>query len=909
MTTARRRLLAATGCAAIALSGLTSTALAAPDGATSPPIVTGAPRTATVDYLLSAMSVDEKLQLVHGGTDPDPHGSAGIILGVPRLGVPDFREADAQGINVYKDATAYPGRLGLAGSFDRDAFSRFGQAVGQEGRALDVDLVYGPQIDLARFPTWQRNMTTNGEDPFVSAEMGQTEINGIQSQGLLSQVKHFAFYDGQNQNATSVVNDQAARQLYLPPYEAAVKQGQVSSLMCSYAIYQIAGFEDQPDYACQNSGGLNDILKAQWDFKGFVTSDYGGSHATSDLLQGMDQEFATSNLTSAKLKPLVDPGSSAFDKRYADALDSADARVLYQYQRFGLLDDSTYPSTAKTGVPPRTASPADGQVDEAAGNRLARELAEETGVLLKNEGSTLPLKRTRKSEIAVVGPTADLMPAAPNGERARGFGQRNNISPLDVLRQDAGNATITYAPGIDRVGKTVPSTALTTTEAGTTAGLTRVETDAEGKVVATTVDATLPGKQAGLVKGHTYTWTGYLNTPAADTYSLWLQRPAGAQTGDPAGYNQGINPGLQQGGGRGAAVNSTLTLDGVAQTLTAPSTILQNTYPNGPTVNGQYLGLDNGGASVPLTKGPHSIKLTYTPATNTAAAPGFRFAWAAHDADVKAAVKAARGASTAVVFVDDANTTTTAGDVGTLGPDQDALVKKVAAANPNTVVVLNTDGAVLMPWLRDVRSVLEMWYPGQEGGTATADLLYGEANPSAKLPMTFPASNKKTPFAGHPERSVGDDGQILWSEGLDMGYRWYVDKGVKPLFPFGHGLSYTKFALSGLTVTPAGDGTVTVSVKVKNTGKKRGATVAQVYVGTAKGLPKSVQQTKRSLVQFARADLEPGASTRLSMTVSARELSSWSTRTQQWVLGSGKRTFKVGTSVSSTPLSKTVTVS
>lgn len=912
MPQVRRRFVAATGCAVIALSGIVSAAAASSGvaaAAVSPPIASAAPYTPTVTYLLSQLTVDEKLQLVHGGTDPDPHGEAGIIIGVPRLGIPDFREADAQGINVYKDATAYPGRLGLAGTFDRGAFTRFGQAVGREGRALDVDLVYGPQIDLARFPTWQRNMTTNGEDPYVSGQMAQTEINGIQGQGLLSQVKHFAFYDGQAQATPSIVNDQAARQLYLPPYEAAVKNGKVSSLMCSYANYQIANVEAQPDYACENSYGLNDILKTQWGFKGFVTSDYGGSHATSDILDGLDQEFATSNLTADKLKPLVDPASATYDQAYADALRTADARILYQYQRFGLLDDRTYPATAKTGVTPRTPSPADGRVNEAAGIKAARELAEETGVLLKNDGRTLPLKRTRKSTIAVVGPTADLMPAAPNGERSRGFGQRNTISPLDVLRQDAGNATVSYAPGIDRIGTTVPATALSTTAANTTPGLTRVETDATGAVISTQVDATLPGKQAGLVKGHTYTWTGYLNTPAADTYQLWLQRPAGAVTGNPAGYNKGVNPGLQQGGGRGAAVNTTLAVDGTTQTLTSPSTILQNTYPNGPTVNGQYLGLDNGGSALDLSKGPHQIKITYTPAANTAAAPGFRFAWAAQNADLKAAVATAKKADTAVVFVDDGGATTTAGDVGTLGPNQDALVAAVAKANPNTVVVLNSDGAVLMPWLRDVRSVLEMWYPGQEGGTATADLLYGEANPGGKLPITFPASNDATPFAGHPERSVGENGEIRWSEGLDMGYRWYVDHGVKPLFPFGFGLSYSKFSLNKLAVTPAGNGQVSVAVTVRNTGKKAGATVAQVYVGTAKSLPTSIQQTKRTLVQFKRVSLAPGASQRLTMTISKRQLSAWDTRSQKWLLGTGQRTVLVGTSVTSTPLKKVVRVS
>jgi beta-glucosidase len=907
----RRKLVAAVAVTVLALGGgaaLQPAASAAQSqDHSSPPVASNAPWTKTVSWLEGQLSLDEKLGLVHGGTDPDPHGSAGFIQGVSRLGIPDVRHADAQGVNVYKDATAYPGRLGLAASFDRGGLSAFGKAVGDEGRALDVDLLYGPQVDLARMPTWTRNMTTYGEDPYLAAQLTGIEINGIQSTGLLSQVKHFSFYNGQNQSTPSIVNDQAAHELYLQSPEAAVKDGKVSSVMCSYATYQITPVESRPDYACSNSGGLKGILKGQWGFTGWVTSDYTASKAVSDLLAGMDQEFATNNLASASLKPLVDPASPTYNATYAQALNEATARILYQYERFGLLDDSTYPASAKTKVRPISAAPA--KVDKQRGIALAHDLAVKTGVLLKNDGGTLPLSTSRAGKIAITGPTADLMPSAPNGERARGYGDRNTISPLDALKQQAGNAKVTYAPGIDRVGTTVPAGALATSDAaGAKAGLTRTETDSSGNVISTKVDTTLDGKQTDLVKGHTYSWEGYLNAPSADTYSLWLQRPAGTTSGNTNAYNHGVNPGLQQGGGRGATPNTTLSVDDTARTLVSPSTILQNTYPGGPTVNGQYLGLDDGGADIALSSGPHKIKVTYAPTTNAAAAPTFRFAWSPQQGSIDAAVAAAKDSTTAVVFADDANTTTTAGNVGTLGPNQDKLIQAVADANPNTVVVLNTDGAVQMPWLKSVKSVLEMWYPGQEGGAATADLLLGKANPSGKLPLTFPAGNDATPFAGHPERSTGVDGKITWSEGLDIGYRWYEDTKTAPLFPFGYGLSYTSFDYSHLKASGSRDGGLDVRVTVRNNGRRTGVAVPQVYVGPSADLPSTLQQSSEKLVQFDRVQLAPGRSTTVSLHIAPRDLSSWSTAKQAWVLGTGKRVIKAGSSSSSLPAVTTAVV-
>jgi beta-glucosidase len=430
------------------------------------------------------------------------------------------------------------------------------------------------------------------------------------------------------------VDQRAAHELYLQAYEAALIDGGASSVMCSYAKFQVAGAQPAPAYACENAFELQDVLRGQFGFTGWVGSDYGASHATSDIIGGLDQEFLSNNLASAALKPLVDPTSPTFDPAYAQALDGAVARILYQYQRFGRLDDSTYPAWAKTHVRP---APAPAPFDGQAGVELARQLAEESAVLLRNDRGVLPLSRHDGSSVAVIGPTAAVLPAAPGTERSRGVGQRTTISPLDVLRQQLGAGRVSYAPGLDRVGSAIPASAFTTTLGGP-AGLTRTTTAPDGTVVGRQIDANLAGDQADLVKGDTYTWTGYVDVPTADTWTLWLQRPAGTLVGSPSGPNGGVNPGYQAGPFTGVFDSAGLTVDGTATALRPVSTLHPNDYKGGPTLNGQYLGLTTVGAAVTLTPGEHQITLTYTTSAKAATAPAMRLSWAPQQHDIAAAV-------------------------------------------------------------------------------------------------------------------------------------------------------------------------------------------------------------------------------------------------------------------------------
>jgi beta-glucosidase len=855
----------------------------------SPPVDSHAPYTSTVSGLLAALTLDEKLSLAYGGSDPTPSlvGNVGYLPGVPRLGIPERRDADALGIEVIADATALPARLGLGATFDRQAIYSAGQLVGNEGRALGVDLVYGPQVDIARLPNWTRNNTTYGEDPFLSGQLGIEEVTGIQSNGLMSEVKHFAFYNGQagtgfgtpgQPTLPTVVDDQTAHEIYLKVYEYPVTVGQPSSIMASYQGFQVIPLEPSATWASDSALTLTTILRGQWNFPGFVLSDYGATHSVHALLSGLDQEFPGLGLGGlipsyfpTQLKPLVDPSSPSYDPLYAIALDDAVARVLYGYERFGLLDCAS-PSGPKSGctLPPRPSMDAIKSQDASTTEMLS----EESAVLLKNDNHVLPLSLSELQSVAVIGPTGrQVMVQGGQGERARGFPDRDSISPLQMLQALAPRGShFTYTPGIDWIGSVVPASALSP-------GLTRTESD----TTTTKIDMTINYGTSGpndLKPGVTYTWTGKITVSVADTYYLWVQQSwLDARLGGPASL--------------------TITIDGTSEPLFIPG-VPVSTYPAGVVPPHGT----NRGAVVSLSAGSHTITIVaaipqngYYPINLPVPIPvtapiTFRFTWSRLGDTINQAVAAASAAKVALVFADD-NGSADSDIVNSLAANQDALIQAVSSANPNTVVVLSTGDPVLMPWIKNVKGILEMWYPGQEGGTSTAKLLLGQLTPGGRLPMTWPANDDQTPFAGHPERINGNGTDVPFSEGIYVGYRWYDQQNITPLFCFGYGLSYTNFKYSGLKIK-ARQGGLEVSFSVENAGTVEGSEVPQVYLGPSSNLPGPIQVPVQKLVGFERVNLSPGQKQHVTVQVSALELSYWSSQDQAWVLGTGKRTIHVG---------------
>jgi beta-glucosidase len=451
------------------------------------------------------------------------------------------------------------------------------------------------------------------------------------------------------------------------------------------------------------------------------------------------------------------------------------------------------------------------------------------------------------------------------GGRAYGFEARE-ISPLAVLRMTSPG--LAYAVGDDLTGVSIPPTALS-------GGLARMPRGGRAGV-----DAALDFVgAAALPAGTDASWSGALTAPATGDYMLMIQSWGAVAT--------------LKVDGRQRAVSAQVSTHGFPRKWTS---LL-------PTTDS----LDNGQAEMRLEAGK-----TYRIEVEAKAYPNMpvqiRLAWVTPEMrrrNIEAAAAAARTARTAVVFAwARSGESVDADEFLALPGAQEELIEAVAAANPNTVVVLNTGGPVRMPWLGKVKAVLEMWYPGQEGGWATADVLTGRVNPGGKLPITFPVRLEDTPAGDpkHPERSVGVDKKIIHSEGIFVGYRHYDQNRIAPLFPFGHGLSYTRFDYSNLRVdrTPAG---ADVSFVVRNAGSRVGAEVPQVYVGPSPSAPPS---PPRSLAGFARVELKPGEARTLRIHIPRRQLCYWSEAQRGWVEGRGARPIHVGASSRDIRLSGTL---
>jgi beta-glucosidase len=435
------------------------------------------------------------------------------------------------------------------------------------------------------------------------------------------------------------------------------------------------------------------------------------------------------------------------------------------------------------------------------------------------------------------------------------------------------------------------------------------------------IDFTTASGNGQLAAGD-YTWTGYVYVPTTDTYTFRFQFSSGVPASD-----------------------VTFALDGTTQTLSAPADVYGQgvtgahsaALPGTPTDGGYTeAGLTNEATSAStLTGGTyHQVTITFNNATGGPAS--FRFAYSRANGDIADAAAAAKGKKLAVVFLNDNGATTTipnpyGSTPATISAPESLtaantqLVDAVAAANPNTVVVLNTTNPVLIPWLGSVKSILEMWFSGEEGGTSTARLLLGLADPSGHTDITWPANatdtlwgyNETVPlYAGdttgpHLERlNNGPNGTTNETEGIFNGYRFFDKEGITPMFPFGWGLSYTNFSYSHLRVTRASDGGLNVDVQVTNTGQDTGSAVAQVYLGAPSQQPAGIQFAVRQLSQFGRVTLDPGQSADVSMQVPLRQLQYWSSAQQRWITATGTRTVYVGDadSPSSLPLQAQVTI-
>ncbi|RXH54505.1 beta-glucosidase family protein [Granulicella sibirica] len=859
-----------------------------------------------VDRLLSQMTLEEKMNLIRGDVEPAAtnQGQAGYLPGVPRLGVPSLRFADGPpGVLTRVAGQAQSATMAVAATWSLNDAEQNGAAIGKQARSLGIDVVLQPFINIDRDITFARSYNTLGEDPFLTGAMGAAEIRGEQAQGVMSQAKHYVAYDSDSYNV--FVDSQTLHEVYVAPFEAAIHAG-VASIMCSYN--KING-----PFACGNGDTLKTILRDEIGFKGFVTSDWGGVHNVHFLNQGLtmempgelasDSPFAAMMRTYFRTSP---EDSAAPSKPNTGALAGMLGGTIPEETKGGSMDLDAFPMDSDSATM-RTALQ-DGSINEAAITAAARHVlyeidrfgfldgkqkhdvtlqdfkangeiiektAEDAAVLLKNEGGVLPLKA--RGSIALIGPTAGQVAAIGTfGERSPGVPELQT-GPLAALKQLAPGAKVTYAVADDMTGATIGASLLSHDGKP---GLLRTSADGASRVDAV-LDFT-KGNRKALPANSVVTWKGEVQIPAAGAYWFYLQLLG----------TRGILSIDGKEVGRSGAVKGTVHGD-----------VQHATQDNGlPTTDG----LDNIRRAVELTAGKHAIEVVTSIDTSNAPVQ-VRLNWMTPEARARAhqeAIAAAKSSDTAVVFA-----WTRDKPHFELPGDQDKLIEEIAAVNPNTVVVLNTSQPVAMPWIDKVKGVVEMWWPGDEGGPAEAKTLLGLNNPGGKLPMTWAKSLEDYPATSpaHPERSAkGVDGKTTFSEGLLVGYRWFDDQKIEPRYPFGYGLSYTTFELSGLATKTASDGGFDVTFKVKNTGAMRGDEVPQVYLAAPASRPQGVQFAPKTLVAFERVSLRAGEEKTVSLHVPLRAMQYWSESKKQWVKADGPRELFVGDSSRALPLSGTV---
>jgi beta-glucosidase len=785
-----------------------------------------------VDTLLSKMTLDEKITLIGGINDF-------YTQAIPRLGISPLRMSDGPlGVHDYGPTTAYPAGIALAASWDTDLAKRVGEAMGQDARARGVNFILAPGMNIYRAPMNGRNFEYFGEDPFLAARMAVSVIEGIQSQGVIATAKH---YTANNQeygrmDHSSDVDERTLREIYLPAFEASVKEGKVGAVMDAYNL--VNGV-----YMTQNDYLNNVILKKEWRFDGIVMSDWGATHdGIAAAKGGLDLEMPSGLfMNKDTLLPAIQRGEVS-----VAVIDDKVRRIFRKAIEFGFFDrgqtDTTIPLYSQKG------------------REVALEEARSGMVLLKNENDILPLDKNRIKTIAVLGP--DAYPAVIGGGGSSLTKPFNNASYLEGISNYLGeDARVFYTTGEASLDEIVKATEFASSPGGAVGlhGEYFNNDSLQGEPALARTDEKIDfhwgaGSYApnGPDDRFSARWTGYFIPRTDDDYKFYVSADDGVRL----------------------FINDKQVIDDWqrhSETL--------DTY------------------TTHLEKGkPYKIRLEYFEEVGTATV---RFGIAAATKTLGEGTKALVAKADAVVLCMgfDPSTESEGGDrTFQLPGGQDSYIQQIAGLNKNVIVVLTAGGNVDMnKWIASVPALIHAWYPGQEGGTALAQILFGEVNPSGKLPASFERRWKdNAAFESYYPKSP--DKHVKYEEGVFVGYRYFDRSEVKPLFPFGFGLSYTKFQYSDLQVIPASSGLnapVIVSFNIKNVGQREGAEIAELYVGDSHA---SVPRPVKELKAFAKVNLQPGDSKRISLQLDCRAFSFFDIKKRVWSAEPGEFSILVGSS-------------
>lgn len=786
---------------------------------------------ARVASLLGKMTLDEKIKMLSGDPKDDMH-----IPGIKRLSIPELKFSDGPvGVRVWGRATAYPSGAMLASSWDIDGARAMGKALGRDSRARGVHVLLAPGCDLYRVPQCGRNFEYFGEDPFLSSRITVGYVQGVQSEHVATSVKHYAANDQEilRDSVDTIVDERRLHEICFPPFKAAVQEANAWTLMAAYN--KVNG-----EWCTANSYLLTDVLRKQWGFKGVLMSDWGAVHdCLGPLTAGTDLEMGHGvHYTPDNIKRFLQEG-----KVQQEQIDEHVRRILRMSLALGFFDHEQEDKS----IPLNDPTSAD------AALRVAREGL----VLLKNENQFLPLDRAKAKSILVIGPNA--FPSMVTGGGSSQTEAFSAISLLDSVRKLAGNGiNVQYIP--TWIGAN--PTATTAFNMGTIYEVVNDQgqrgvkaeyfgdTDLSGKPVLSRAESNVnfmwgSWHPVDQISTPTFSarFTGKIRAPQSDLYTLSC-----------------------------SSDNARVLMDGklLFDTQGAQSKTLKMEADETHEISIEYRHL----------AGPASVQFTWGKANKEFS---------------EEQIKILKEADAVIAGVGLNNYLECEGfdRPYDLPADQLDLLRQAAKYNPHLLAVLNCGGNLgIEKWLADVSALIHAWYPGQNGNLAVAEAIFGDLNPSGKLPDTFEKRWEDSPAFGNYPGTSDNGGRVEYKEGIYVGYRWFDKKNIAPTFPFGYGLSYTSFLMHDLDLKKSGTD-VETTLKVSNTGKRDGTEVVQVYV---RPLNSSIDRPVQELKGFARVSLKAGETKTVSIPLNADAFATYDSKTHAWINPEGQYEIAVGSS-------------
>ncbi|SHH28745.1 glycoside hydrolase family 3 C-terminal domain-containing protein [Ferrimonas marina] len=796
---------------------------------------------ASIEALLAQMTLEEKISLTHAN-------SKFTVAGIPRLGIPEMWMSDGpHGVRYEIDrhswasaereddfSTYLPPLTAVAATWNPKMAALHGDVLGSEARHRGKDVILGPGVNLARLPLYGRNFEYLGEDPYLASRLVVPSVKAIQAHDVAASVKHYAL-NSQELNRIGVdarPDERTLREVYLPAFEAAVKEANTQTIMGAYN--RVYGTN-----ANQNHKLVMEILKGEWGYPGVLLTDWNVDINTYDAaMNGLDIEMGTDvdsyddYFLAKPLQAMIENGRVP-----ESVLDDKVRRVLRVQHSIGMMD-------------PNRRS---GERNTEAHQQAARTIISEGIVLLKNQ-QVLPLDADSVKSVLVMGPNADKRHALGGGSSE--VKALYEVTPLEGLQ--------------NRLGDEVEITVL----------------------------RGLSGSGLGPIPGDFVASRHWTGTPA---WQLAKFEPGQSEPyfddWQVDSHYQVATPGQTE----------QIRLRGTLRPRTSGEhrLLVETDGALSLTLDGQPLLSTEGsdaGQSITLQAGQdYQLELNYQGSDQ------FTLGWQAPGdlfVDAEQYMAAAAGADAVIYFgglshADDRESIDRSDLVMPGG--QDEIIANLIKANPNTVVMIGGGSPVEMPWQPEANALLWGWYGGMEAGNAYADVLFGDVNPSGKLPITLPKRLEDVAAIALDDYNATDS---LYKEGVFIGYRWFEQQEIAPLFPFGHGLSYTQFRYDNLALssdTVQGEETLTVTVTITNTGERAGSEVVQLYLEDQAA---KVERPAKELKGFGKIALAPGESGEVTMTLGYRDLAYWDVTQDDWAVDPGRFQLHIGASVADVRLSK-----